>query len=127
MQRKSGEYVVSNSTGEDVKTFVPYPLPPKDPPLKLREDSDELLQQASQNLARLNLAGDMIPSLDWFVYAFVRKEAVLSSQIEGTQATLTERYGSALGVVVGFVTEHWIVSVFSFIGTIGGLAALVFF
>lgn len=39
---------------------------------------------------RLELAGAMVPSLDWFIYAFVRKEAVLSSQIEGTQATLMD-------------------------------------
>ena len=45
---------------------------------------------AEQALARLNLAGEMVPSLDWFIYAFVRKEAVLSSQIEGTQATLVD-------------------------------------
>ena len=92
MQRKSGEYVVSTSTGEEVKAFVPYPLPTKDPPLKLYGDTLGLLDLASQNLARLNLAGDMIPSLDWFVYAFVRKEAVLSSQIEGTQATLADLF-----------------------------------
>ena len=41
-------------------------------------------------LMRLELAGEMVPSLDWFIYTFVRKEAVLSSQIEGTQATLVD-------------------------------------
>ncbi len=92
MQRKSGEYIVSTSTGEDVKAFVPFPLPPRKPPLKIDDDTSTLVQQASQKLARLNLAGDMIPSLDWFVYAFVRKEAVLSSQIEGTQATLADLF-----------------------------------
>jgi Fic family protein len=45
---------------------------------------------ARQALIRLELAGEMIPSLDRFIYAFVRKEAVLSSQIEGTQATLVD-------------------------------------
>jgi Fic family protein len=43
-----------------------------------------------QALIRLELAGQMAPSLDWFIYAFVRKEAVVSSQIEGTQATLVD-------------------------------------
>ena len=54
--------------------------------------------EANQYLSRdpisvvveLEVAGEMVPSLDWFIYAFVRKEAVLSSQIEGTQATLTD-------------------------------------
>jgi Fic family protein len=45
---------------------------------------------AEQALARLEVAGEMVPSLDWFIFAFVRKEAVLSSQIEGTQATLVD-------------------------------------
>jgi Fic family protein len=46
--------------------------------------------RAEQALARLEVAGEMVPSLDWFIYAFVRKEAVVSSQIEGTQATLVD-------------------------------------
>ena len=48
------------------------------------------LRAAEQALVRLELAGEMVPSLDWFIYAFVRKEAVVSSQIEGTQATLVD-------------------------------------
>lgn len=50
----------------------------------------ERARAAEQALVRLELAGEMVPSLDWFIYAFVRKEAVLSSQIEGTQATLMD-------------------------------------
>jgi Fic family protein len=51
---------------------------------------NERIRGAEQALVRLELAGEMVPSLDWFIYAFVRKEAVLSSQIEGTQATLVD-------------------------------------
>src|SRR5690606_927349 len=51
---------------------------------------DARLRTAEQALARLELAGEMVASLDWFIYAFVRKEAVVSSQIEGTQATLVD-------------------------------------
>lgn len=51
--------------------------------------ADRLLH-AEQALSRLDLAGEMVPSLDWFIYAFVRKEAVISSQIEGTQASLVD-------------------------------------
>src|SRR4029434_5188734 len=50
------------------------------------------LRAEEQALGRLELAGEMVPSLDWFIYAFVRKEAVLSSQIEGTQATLVDLF-----------------------------------
>lgn len=48
------------------------------------------LREAEQALVRLDLAGEMVPSLDWSIYAFVRKEAVISSQIEGTQASLVD-------------------------------------
>ena len=48
------------------------------------------LQDAEAALGKLDLAGEMIPSIDWFVYAFVRKEALLSSEIEGSQATLVD-------------------------------------
>ncbi len=49
-----------------------------------------LLQQAAHGLSQLSLASEMVPSIDWFIYGFVRKEAVVSSQIEGTQATLVD-------------------------------------
>lgn len=85
----SGHYVTTTVTGEPVSAFVPNPLPPS-----LRADElaplGDLLRQAEVALARLDLAGEMIPSLDWFIYAFVRKEALLSSEIEGTQATLVD-------------------------------------
>jgi Fic family protein len=75
--------------GEEVAAFVPHALPPVDPPIAV-EALAERLRAAEQALVRLELAGEMVPSLDWFIYAFVRKEAVLSSQIEGTQATLVD-------------------------------------
>ena len=76
--------------GEAVGCFVPFPLPPADPPLRLDARDRELLRSAVEGLRRLDLAGEMVPSLDWFLYGFVRKEAVVSSQIEGTQATLID-------------------------------------
>jgi Fic family protein len=78
--------------GEEVAAFVPLPLPPKDPPLALAEPMRRLLTEAEVNLATLQAAAAMIPSLDWFIYAFVRKEAVISSQVEGTQATLVDLF-----------------------------------
>jgi len=76
--------------GEEVAAFVPHALPPAKPPLVLDGAVTDRLRLAEQALIRLELAGEMVPSLDWFIYAFVRKEAVLSSQIEGTQATLVD-------------------------------------
>lgn len=89
MARTVGETRNSSVAGETVGAFVPYPLPPRDPPLAL-EAHGEVLGRAQYALSRLDLAGEMVPSLDWFIYAFVRKEAVVSSQIEGTQATLDD-------------------------------------
>lgn len=85
----TGRHIESSVAGERVRAFVPNPLPPKLPG-KLTVDLAGGLQAAEMALARLDLAGGMIPSLDWFIYAFVRKEALLSSEIEGTQATLVD-------------------------------------
>lgn len=89
-QRKTGTYERTTVGGEQVATFIPAPLPPTGPRLGIEGALDERLRAAQQALSRLELAGEMVPSLDWFIYAFVRKEAVVSSQIEGTQATLVD-------------------------------------
>ena len=88
--RKTGTYERTTVGGEEVAAFIPAPLPPDGPPLTLDGAVSERLRAAEQALVRLELAGEMVPSVDWFIYAFVRKEAVVSSQIEGTQATLVD-------------------------------------
>jgi len=87
--KASGRYITVSVAGESFEAFVPEPLPPT---LAAKELAtlDEPLRKAEAALARLDLAGEMIPSLDWFIYGFVRKEALLSSEIEGTQATLED-------------------------------------
>jgi Fic family protein len=89
MARAVGETRKSTVAGETVAAFIPSPLPPSNPPLAL-DTLQEVLSRAEHALSRLDLAGEMVPSLDWFIYAFVRKEAVVSSQIEGTEATLDD-------------------------------------
>lgn len=89
-KRATGRYERTTVGGEEVAAFVPHALPPADPPIVVDAALAERLRAAEQALVRLELAGEMVPSLDWFIYAFVRKEAVLSSQIEGTQATLVD-------------------------------------
>ena len=86
--RITGTYERTSFASEEVAAFIPAPLPPI-PPLDLGP-LEGRLRAAEHALARLELAGEMVPSIDWFLYAFVRKEAVLSSQIEGTQATLVD-------------------------------------
>lgn len=88
--RVTGRKLTQTIGGEVVAPFVPEPLPPRKPSLAMDEKRTALLARAERNLARLEVAGEMVPSLDWFIYAFVRKEAVISSQIEGTQATLVD-------------------------------------
>jgi Fic family protein len=89
-KRTTGRYERTTVGGEEVAAFIPLALPPADPPVAIGASLAERLRAAEQALARLELAGEMVPSLDWFIYAFVRKEAVVSSQIEGTQATLVD-------------------------------------
>jgi Fic family protein len=89
-QRVTGRHESTTAGGEEIAAFVPHALPPTNPLLLIDGALAERLRAAEQALLRLELAGEMVPSLDWFLYAFVRKEAVLSSQIEGTQATLVD-------------------------------------
>lgn len=86
--QRLGRYEVSHFQGESVHAFVPPPLPPQ-PPLQL-ERLQELLEQANQALGRLDGLASVLPDLTLFIYAYVRKEAVLSSQIEGTQSSLSD-------------------------------------
>jgi len=89
-KRITGTYDNTTVAGETVQAFIPYPLPPKDPPLQIQDELTGLHTDAMAALSRLEIAGGMVPSTNWFLYGFVRKEAVISSQIEGTQATLED-------------------------------------
>lgn len=85
MKRKiQGKYLRNSTVGEVARAFVPKPLPP-DPPLerdrKLRESHDA----AMLALGRLDSVSVLLPNLSLFLYTYVRKEAVLSSMIEGTE------------------------------------------
>ena len=90
MARVTGTYRTSVVGNEQVRAFIPSPLPPKAPPLVIEDDLDRLHAEALAAIGQLAVAGAMVPSANWFLYGFVRKEAVISSQIEGTQATLMD-------------------------------------
>ncbi len=90
MARITGIYRQISVGGESVRAFIPHPLPPSEPPLAIEGRLAELHARAVGALGRLEVAGTMVPSVDWFLYGFIRKEAVVSSQIEGTQATLVD-------------------------------------
>lgn len=90
MSRETGRYRVTKVHDEQVRAFIPHPLPPAKPPLVVAGEIAETHGAALTALARLGVAAALVPSTDWFLYGFVRKEAVLTSQIEGTQATLRD-------------------------------------
>ncbi len=83
---RMGEYV---QLREGVRTFSPRALPPN-PPVRNSDEYVAALTEAERSLARLDAIAPALPNPDLFVYMYVRKEAVLSSQIEGTQSTLVD-------------------------------------
>ena len=103
-----GEYDVRVVGGERVNAFIPDPLPP-DPPLELDGEFLQSMEAASFALGGLNAASALIPDKSLFIYAYVRKEAVLSSQIEGSRSSLADlllaELDEAPGVPVDDITE----------------------
>jgi Fic family protein len=99
MTRTTGTYAISTTLGESVRAFVPYPLPPADPALSSSVFADRN-RQAELALARLSGVSGLVPSVDWLLYSAIRKEALLTSQIEGTQATLTDLFDEEAGFKV---------------------------
>ena len=97
MTRSTGSYVSTTTLGEPVRAFVPHPLPPADPALAA-ESFVEPNRQAEQAIARLSGVAALVPSVDWLLYSALRKEALLTSQIEGTQATLTDLLDEEAGL-----------------------------
>ena len=90
MQRGlTGQYEVTAVGGEQVRAFVPSPLPPE-PPLELSHARQQLLERATLALGRLDSITLLLPDPEVFPYAYVRREAVLSSQIEGMQSSLAQ-------------------------------------
>lgn len=85
----TGRYEISQFEGEQVQAFIPSALPPT-PPLDLTGTRQMLLEQALLALGRLDSVATLLPDPHLFLYAYVRKEALLSSQIEGTQSSLSE-------------------------------------
>ena len=90
MPRTTGNYRNSTVAGETVRAFVPTALPPAGPALRVEGPIDAACARAMAAIGRLEVAASLVPSTEWFLYGFVRKEAVLTSQIEGTEATLRD-------------------------------------
>jgi Fic family protein len=85
----SGRFDSTSFSGERVNAFVPSPLPPV-PEMELTSDRQLQLEQALLACGRLDGVSALLPDPNLFLYAYVRREAVLSSQIEGTQSSLSD-------------------------------------
>lgn len=90
-REKTGSYVTISTEGELAEAFVPNPLPPE-PPLAWDGNLASLLSEATLALGRLDGSARVLPNQDLFVDAYVKKEAVLSSQIEGTRSSVSDLY-----------------------------------
>lgn len=88
MNTRIGTYIIQKVTGEPYKAYVPAKLPPE-PPLNLTK-LYPYLEKATLALAELNSIHKSIPNTSLFIYMYVRKEALLSSQIEGTQSSFSD-------------------------------------
>jgi len=84
-----GRYVIISTVGEKAQAFVPAPLPPR-PPIDWTPELHSKFDQALLALGRLDSVSTLLPDTSLFLYMYVRKEAVLSSMIEGTQSSLSD-------------------------------------
>lgn len=107
-RKRTGTYEITAVAGERVRAFVPAPLPPA-PAVAFQGDLQIDLERATLALGRLDGVSALLPDHTLFLYSYVRKEAVLSSQIEGTQSSLSDlllfELEEAPGVPLGDVTE----------------------
>ena len=105
---ETGRYESASAGGEQVRAFVPRPLPPR-PPVTLDGARQQELEAATLALGRLDAVSTLLPDDTLFLYSYVRKEALLSSQIEGTQSSLSDlllfELEEAPGVPVDDVVE----------------------
>lgn len=84
-----GYYITASTAGEKVNAFVPSPLPPK-PPIEWSPGLREKFDQALISIGRLDSVSLLLPDTFLFLYMYIRKEAVLSSMIEGTQSSISD-------------------------------------
>lgn len=87
--RRTGVFEEAEVLGFRARVFEPFPLPP-DPPLRVGAELRNALDAALLSLGRLDSITTLLPDRSLFLYMYVRREAVLSSQIEGTKSTLSD-------------------------------------
>lgn len=90
--RRTGRHERITVAGEEVSAFIPRPLPPRDPILEMAGALTDRVRAGEKALARLGMVGELAPGADWLLPAFVRKEAVLSTQLAGARPTLEDLF-----------------------------------
>jgi Fic family protein len=88
-RNKTGDFLPISAVEKPYHAFVPHPLPPQ-PPLQIDAQLQELMDQSLMALGRLDSISILLPEISLLLHMFIRKEAILSSQIEGTQSTLSD-------------------------------------
>ena len=104
MTRITGTYVLTTTLGEPVRAFVPHALPPTEPTLApsfWAAGNDA----AVMALQRLSAVAGLVPSVEWLVYSAIRQEALMTSQIEGTQATLVDLFDEEAGLAISNIDD----------------------
>ena len=98
MDNRAGKFVKMGTGISQYSCFVPAPLPPNDPSIKYDDEMIYLISESNRFIGRLDEVTDTLISPNYFVYMYARKEATLSSQIEGTQATFSDLIKAEAGM-----------------------------
>jgi Fic family protein len=98
MDNRAGKFIKIGSGISKYNSFIPELLPPTKPPIQYDDEMIYLLAEANRYIGRLDEVTDTLISPSYFVYMYARKEATLSSQIEGTQATFSDLIKAEAGI-----------------------------
>jgi Fic family protein len=98
VKKRAGRLVKSGSGNAEYSCFIPAPLPPDSPPIQYDNEMVYLISEANRYIGRLDEITDNLISPNHFVYMYARKEAALSSQIEGTRATFSDLIKAEAGM-----------------------------
>ena len=98
MENRAGRKIRAGSGQAEYSCFIPAPLPPKNPAIQYDDELIYLISEANRYIGRLDEVTDTLISPSYFVYMYARKEAALSSQIEGTRATFSDLIKAEAGM-----------------------------
>lgn len=98
MKNRAGQKIKVGSENAEYASFIPAPLPPQNPTIQYDDEMIYLISEANRYIGRLDEVTDTLISPNYFVYMYARKEATLSSQIEGTRATFSDLIKAEAGM-----------------------------